>query len=91
MALSQNITNTSIGIPIDNAYAKIILFKCNQDRFTLIVNYFTSREAAEQAKQPVLTRPYSGQFSELQPADNPLQSAYNWLKTQPEFVDAEDV
>ena len=90
MALSQNITDTSIGIPINSAYAKIILFKCNQNSFSLIVQYFTSREAAGQGKQPVLDRPYVGQFSELQPADNPLQSAYNWLKTQPEFADAED-
>tara|TARA_Y100000004_G_scaffold179311_1_gene222782 strand:- start:2660 stop:2935 length:276 start_codon:yes stop_codon:yes gene_type:complete len=91
MALTTSLDETNIGIPVANTYARIVMMHCERDTTDLFVAYYANSDARNADAMPVFERPFRLPTSELEAGDNPLAIGYAWLKTQPEFAEAEDV
>lgn len=90
MALQSSLTETNIGIPLNDTYARITLMNGNKDRFIVQVSHYATADARNKNASPVYDRTFMIPFEELQSAADPLAMGYNWLKTQPEYSDAID-
>lgn len=88
MALQSSLTQTNIGIPLNDTYACITLMHCNKDQTLLHVSHYATIDARNNNASPVYSRTFTILFEEFQPASDPLAMGYNWLKTQPEYSDA---
>ncbi len=90
MALQTSLTETNIGIPLNDTYARITLMNGNKERFVVQVSHYATADARNNNASPVYDRTFMIPFAELQPASDPLAMGYNWLKTQSEYSDAID-
>ena len=90
MALQTSLTETNIGIPLNDTYARITLMRCSKDQTLLQVSHYATADARNNNASPVYDRTFMIPFEELQPASDPLAMGYNWLKTQSEYSDAID-
>ena len=90
MALSTSLTETFIGIPLADTYARITLMRCDKEQTLLQVSHYANADARNAEAQPVFDRTMFAPTSELQPGADPLSIGYAWLKTQPEYAQAED-
>jgi len=90
MALSTSLTETFIGIPLADTYARITLMRCDKEQTLLQVSHYANADARNTNAQPVFDRTMFAPTSELQPGADPLAIGYAWLKTQPEYAEAED-
>ena len=81
MALQKTIIFKGVSVP--DAYIKIIRFDGDKSSLTVGVGYFASPEH-EMLYSDALAVPYAIDGS------NPIQQAYEYLKTLPEFADAVD-
>lgn len=90
MALTTSLTETNIGIPIADTYARITLMRCDKERTLLQVSHYANANARNADAMPVFDRTLFAPTNELQPGSDPLAIGYAWLKTQPEYADAED-
>jgi len=90
MALTVNLTETSIGIPIDNAYARISLLRADKQGMLLHVLHYATEAAAKAGASPILDRTEFAPTAELQPGVSPLAIGYAWLKGQPAYVESKD-
>jgi len=90
MALSTSLTETFIGIPLADTYARITLMRCDKEQTLLQVSHYANADARNAEAQPVFDRTMFAPTGELQPGADPLAIGYAWLKTQPEYAQAED-
>lgn len=90
MALSVSLANTSIGIPLDDAYVRITVIHATKDYASMSVAIYASKEARDNGAQEMMTEKLEIPFDQLEPGDNPINIAYNWLKQQPGYLDATD-
>jgi len=90
MALQSSLTETNIGIPLNDTYARITLMRCDKEQILLQVSHYANADARNNNASPVYDRTFMIPFEELQPASDPLAMGYNWLKTQSEYSDAID-
>ncbi len=90
MALSTSLTETNIGIPMADTYARITLMRCDKEQTLMQVLHYANADARNTNAQPVFDRTLFAPTSELQPGDNPLAIGYAWLKTHLEYSDAVD-
>lgn len=91
MALLTNLAETSIGIPLDNTYARITFMRVDKENILLQVSHYATAEARVANAQPVFNRTIVAFTSDLQPGSTPLEIGYVWLKQQPEYSNAKDV
>lgn len=90
MAFTTSLTETNIGIPLADTYARITLLRCNKEQCLMQISHYATADARHANASPVFDRTVFAPMAELQPGDNPLAIAYAWLKTQPEYADAVD-
>ncbi|WP_175074665.1 hypothetical protein [Terribacillus sp. AE2B 122] len=91
MALTMTITTTD-GITISNAYGKITNFNGDKHQFSFTINFYISKEAAEEGIAPLRTGNNSHSFSyDLIDSRNLYEQAYDYLKTLDFFKNAIDV
>ena len=86
MALSITLTETDIGIPMADTYARIVMWRGDKDQTLIQVAHYASRDARQVNAQPVANRTLFAPTSECEG----LAAMYAWLKTQPEYADAEN-
>jgi hypothetical protein len=85
MALSKSITLPS-GLTANNAYIRIESVSIIKNEITgVTVNFFVSSSNVE---SPIAVHCYG--FDYTFDGSNPIQQAYEYLKTLPEFADATD-
>jgi hypothetical protein len=87
MALQISYNAEQFGISFDRAYAKIIMFEGNINEVTFYISLFASQEARLANKNAIS----SFQFSMPYQDGMTYASVYNYLKTLPEFIGAQDV
>ena len=91
MALSKIVEFTPPGlsnpVSVPNAYFKIIDLKGNQKAMQIIVAAYESSDAVS----PMWQSDYIFKPSVDEGAENFIKQAYEYLKTQDEYQDAEDV
>ena len=82
MALKANVT-TEHGIHVDDAYCRVV-------EVSITKNYtaFTLQHLVDATKAPFFEKRVSCSY-DLN-GENPYIQSYNYLKTLPEFADAED-
>ena len=90
MALTASLAKTNIGIPLADTYARIVMMRCDKEQTLVHVAHYANADARNADAQPVFDRTMFALTSELQPGTDPLSIGYAWLKTQPEYADAED-
>lgn len=90
MALTTSLAKTNIGIPVADTYARIMMMRCDKERTLIQVSHYANAEARNADAMPVFDQTLFAPTSELQSGSNPLAIGYAWLKTQPEYTDAED-
>lgn len=90
MALSTSLTETNIGIPMADTYARITLMRCDKEQTLIQISHYANADARNADASPVYDRTLFAPTSELQPGDNPLAIGYAWLKTHLEYSDAVD-
>ena len=84
MAISRNI-DTEWGITVPNSYCRVeAVSLINKEEIKFHVRSYVSTQGVPFFKEEVLSCEY-----ELN-GDNPIKQAYLYLKTLPEFSDAED-
>lgn len=89
MALQINLTDEHTGLVVNNCYVRIL--KVNYDKEAIIdiqVGFWVSQNARNDNRSALTYRGY-----EVPYADNgtSLASLYTYLKTLPEFANAQDV
>jgi len=89
MALSITLNETNIGIPLADTYARITLLRCDKEQCLMQISHYATADARHANASPVFDRTVFAPTAELQPGANPLAIGYAWLKTQPEYSDAE--
>jgi len=90
MAFTTSLTETNIGIPLADTYARITLLRCDKEQCLMQVSHYANAHARQANAQPVFDRTVFAPTAELQPGADPLAIGYAWLKTQPEYADAVD-
>jgi len=90
MAFTTSLTETNIGIPLADTYARITLLRCDKEQCLMQISHYATAEARHANAQPVYDRTVFAPTAELQTGVNPLAIGYAWLKTQPEYADAVD-
>ena len=90
MALTTSLAETNIGIPMADTYARITLMRCDKEQTLIQISHYANADARNANASPVYDRTLFAPTSELQPGNDPLAIGYVWLKTQPEYADAED-
>ncbi len=90
MAFTTSLAETNIGIPLADTYARITLLRCDKEQCLLQVSHYATADARHANASPVFDRTVFAPTTELQPGADPLAIGYAWLKTQPEYADAED-
>ena len=90
MALTTSLAQTNIGIPMADTYARITLMRCDKEQTLMQISHYANADARNGNASPVFDRTLFAPTAELQPGANPLAIGYAWLKTQPEYSDAEN-
>jgi hypothetical protein len=90
MAFTTSLTETNIGIPLADTYARITLLRCDKEQCLLQVSHYANADARHANAQPVYDRTMFAPTADLQPGTDPLAIGYAWLKTQSEYADALD-
>jgi hypothetical protein len=90
MAFTTSLTETNIGIPLADTYARITLLRCDKEQCLLQVSHYANAEARHANASPVYDRTVFAPTADLQPGTDPLAIGYAWLKTQSEYADALD-
>jgi hypothetical protein len=90
MAFTTSLTETNIGIPLADTYARITLLRCDKKQCLLQVSHYANADARHANAQPVYDRTMFAPTADLQPGTDPLAIGYAWLKTQSEYADALD-
>jgi len=90
MAFTISVNETDIGVPVNNAYARIDLLKISKEHSLITVFYYMNQDARNADASRIGQKSFFPDFSELNNGSNPFEMGYNWLKTQPEFADATD-
>ena len=90
MALTASLAQTNIGIPVADTYARIMMMRCDKERTLVHVAHYANAEARNADAMPVFDQTLFAPTGELQSGSDPLAIGYAWLKTQPEYTDAED-
>lgn len=90
MAFTTDLTETNIGIPMADTYARITLMRCDKEQTLMQVSHYANADARSANASPVYDRTVFAPTAELQFGANPLAIGYAWLKTQPEYTDAID-
>jgi hypothetical protein len=90
MALITDLAETSIGIPLNNTYARITLLRADKEGLLLQVSHYATAEARAAGAQSVLDRTVMAPTADLTPGITPLAIGYDWLKRQPDYADAQD-
>jgi len=90
MALQLSLTETNIGIPLNDTYARITLMKGDNQNFIIQVSHYVNADARNNNASPIHDKTFIVPFSEFESGQNPLSIGYNWLKTQPEYSTAID-
>jgi hypothetical protein len=90
MALSISLTETNIGIPLADTYARITLMRCDKEQTLMQVSHYANADARHANAQPVYDRTVFAPTADLQPGTDPLAIGYAWLKTQLEYTGAVD-
>lgn len=86
MALSISLTKTDIGIPMADTYARIVMWRGDKDQTWIQVAHYASKDARQANAQPVANR---NVFAPTPDCEG-IAAMYVWLKTQPEYADAEN-
>ena len=90
MALTSSLAKTNIGIPMADTYARITLMRCDKEQTLMQISHYANADARNEDASPVFDCTLFAPTAELQPGANPLAIGYAWLKTQPEYADAEN-
>lgn len=90
MALITCLAETNIGIPLSDTYARITLMRCDSDETLIQVSHYANADARKLNAMPVCDRTLFARTCDLEPGANPIAIGYAWLKTQPEYCDAQD-
>lgn len=98
MALKLNLTETNVGLPAPEAYAKIasLNYNARTGEVHVYVDIFASAEARTAEKNPIGGGVYKGTVGVNMPSlDSNIPglraAVYSWLKTLPAFTEAKDV
>lgn len=87
MALKVDLETSAIGIPIKGAYARITQVRLDKETADIQVMFHASPTARRESKQPVQVRHFHASMADLKEI---LPALYAWLKTLPEFIEADD-
>ena len=82
MALLASLSDTPIGIPLNEVYVRIVVVNASTDYASLAVAHYANQEARENSAMEILMKNFNVQSSELEPGENFINIAYKWLKTQ---------
>lgn len=94
MALQLNLTDTNVGLPAPQAYARIVAYAFNAktNEWEVAVDVYASSAARTAGKSPVSGGVFKTESTpETVPADAGRAALYSWLKTQDAFSGAIDV
>lgn len=86
MAITKNLTlvdNFGIEVNIPNLYIKVARTDCDKEKVSAVVEIKKSADSF-----PLKTETY--RFTHNLSGDNSIRQAYKYLKTLPEFADADD-
>jgi hypothetical protein len=86
MALSITLTQTDIGIPMADTYARIIMWRGDKDQTLIQVAHYANADARHVNAQPVANRSLYAPTADCAGLDG----MYDWLKTQPDYASAVD-
>ena len=86
MALSISLTETDIGIPMADTYARIVMWRGDKEQTLIQVAHYASKEARQADAQPVANRTV---FAPTVDCEG-MAAMYAWLKTQPDYAGAID-
>jgi hypothetical protein len=86
MALSITLTQTDIGIPMADTYARIVMWRGDKDQTLIQVAHYANADARQANAQPVANRTVFAPTDECEG----MAAMYAWLKTQPDYASAED-
>ena len=67
-------------------YARVISVTSEKTMSFITVSIFADAAARQIEAVPVVGRTYDCPTADLPPASSPIASAYEWLKTQPDFA-----
>ena len=90
MAFTTSLSETNIGIPLADTYARITLLRCDKEQCLIQISHYANADARHANASPVYDRTFMAPTSELHPGSDPLAIGYAWLKTQPDYVEAVD-
>jgi hypothetical protein len=86
MALSITITETDIGIPMADTYARIVMWRGEKEQTLIQVAHYANADARQANAQPVANRTVFAPTSDCEG----MAAMYAWLKTQPDYAGAVD-
>ena len=86
MALSITLTETDIGIPMADTYARIMTWRGDKDQTLIHVAHYANQDARQSNAQPVADRTLFAPTTECEG----MTAMYDWLKTQPDYASAVD-
>lgn len=86
MALKISLSSSDIGIPIPDTYARIVMWRGDKEQTLIQVVHYVSEEARRLNSQSVANKTFFVPTSQV----GNMESMYNWLKTLPEYENAED-
>lgn len=90
MALQLDLATSGVGLPIKKAYARVNMMRGDKDVFLVHVVYYANADARQNNATLVQEKSFFAPASDLTSGTNPLEMAYEWLKTQPDFAGAID-
>jgi hypothetical protein len=84
MALSITLTETDIGIPMADTYARIVMWRGEKEQTLIQVAHYATADARKANAQPVANRTVFAPTSDCEG----MAAMYAWLKTQPDYAGA---
>ena len=96
MALQIAIPTSRVGVGFPAAYARVVTIAFQRQRgggttFMIDAQVFAQNPAGDDDLQEVNFLRYHGKLADLPPGGNPVNRAYDYLKTLPEFGGSVDV
>jgi hypothetical protein len=88
MALTTSMSIPNTELSVNNTYAKIVLFSGTKELVSLTVFYYSKKPSSDEQ----VVRFHSDNFNFVPSLDgaNFIEQGYNFLKTLPQFADAQD-
>jgi hypothetical protein len=88
MALTTSMSVPNTELSVDNTYAKIVSFSGTKELVSLTVFYYSKKPSLDEQ----VVRYYSDDFNFVPTLDgaNFIEQGYNFLKTLPQFAEAQD-